>query len=141
MKELIQQIEGLHLTETHIGPLFNAGWEECLRNVLRILRRDGASLIKAERDRQILDEKWTPEHDDLHPEGDLAHAAMAYLLQVINSQAGDHCPACWPWDKHWWKPSTPVRNLVKSGALIAAEIDRLERKAALDPTGKSGVGA
>jgi hypothetical protein len=25
----------------------------------------------------------------------------------------------------WWKPSTPVRNLEKAGALIAAEIDRL----------------
>ena len=33
----------------------------------------------------------------------------------------------WPWAKKWWKPSDdPVRNLVKAGALIAAEIDRLE---------------
>jgi hypothetical protein len=28
----------------------------------------------------------------------------------------------------WWKPSTdPIRNLERAGALIAAEIDRLER--------------
>jgi hypothetical protein len=34
----------------------------------------------------------------------------------------------WPWDEKWWKPSTnPIRNLVKAGALIAAEIDRLQR--------------
>lgn len=34
----------------------------------------------------------------------------------------------WPWDEEWWKPSEdPVRNLVKAGALIAAEIDRLQR--------------
>ena len=29
----------------------------------------------------------------------------------------------------WWKPSIdPVRNLAKAGALIAAEIDRLQRQ-------------
>lgn len=34
----------------------------------------------------------------------------------------------WPWDASWWKPSAdPIRNLVKAGALIAAEIDRLQR--------------
>lgn len=33
----------------------------------------------------------------------------------------------WPWDAKWWKPSDdPIKNLVKSGALIAAEIDRLQ---------------
>jgi hypothetical protein len=33
----------------------------------------------------------------------------------------------WPWDGEWWKPNynDPVRNLVKAGALIAAEIDRV----------------
>jgi len=36
-------------------------------------------------------------------------------------------PPIWPWEKSWWKP-TPndrVKELVKAGALIAAEIDRL----------------
>jgi hypothetical protein len=34
----------------------------------------------------------------------------------------------WPWDNKYWKPSEDkVRNLVKAGALIAAEIDRLQR--------------
>jgi hypothetical protein len=35
----------------------------------------------------------------------------------------------WPWDREWWKP-TPnnrIRELAKAGALIAAEIDRLQR--------------
>jgi hypothetical protein len=32
-----------------------------------------------------------------------------------------------PWDYKWWKPSKdPIKNLVKAGALIAAEIDRLQ---------------
>jgi len=34
----------------------------------------------------------------------------------------------WPWEREAWKPSEdPIRNLVKAGALIAAEIDRLQR--------------
>lgn len=33
----------------------------------------------------------------------------------------------WPWDMKWWKPSKdPIKNLIKAGALIAAEIDRLQ---------------
>ncbi len=36
----------------------------------------------------------------------------------------------WPWEMAWLKISEdPVRNLVKAGALIAAEIDRLLRLA------------
>ena len=37
-------------------------------------------------------------------------------------------PDEWPWNITWWKPSTdPVRNLTKAGALIAAEIERIQR--------------
>jgi hypothetical protein len=37
-------------------------------------------------------------------------------------------PLAWPWAEKWWKPSEDqVRNLVKAGALIAAEIDRIQR--------------
>jgi hypothetical protein len=40
-----------------------------------------------------------------------------------------HPPDDWPWDWRFWKPSVdPIRDLVKAGALIAAEIDRLQRK-------------
>ncbi|MEB3421767.1 hypothetical protein VK682_24660 [Salipiger manganoxidans] len=35
----------------------------------------------------------------------------------------------WPWDRKWWKPTTPRRDLVKAGALIVAEIERLDRAA------------
>ena len=35
----------------------------------------------------------------------------------------------WPFEDAAWKPShDPVKNLVKAGALIAAEIDRLQRQ-------------
>jgi hypothetical protein len=35
----------------------------------------------------------------------------------------------WPWDRAWWKPSpnNRIRDMEKAGALIAAEIDRLQR--------------
>lgn len=35
----------------------------------------------------------------------------------------------WPWSLNWWKPSSdPIKDLVKAGALIAAEIDRLQNQ-------------
>jgi hypothetical protein len=71
--------------------------------------------IAAERARQISVEGWTPEHDDGHDFGQMSSAAACY--------------AFWPWDEKWWKPGTPRRNLVKAGALIVAEIERLDRAA------------
>lgn len=95
----------------------------------------GAELIAAERQRQVDAEGWTLEHDDEHDMADLTRAAMCYAdkaaAQVVDNvrYSGDVRPA-WPWDQGWWRPSTdPVRNLVKAGALIAAEIDRLQRVA------------
>jgi hypothetical protein len=38
----------------------------------------------------------------------------------------------WPWDESWWKPGDRIRELAKAGALIAAEIDRLNRIAAME---------
>lgn len=87
----------------------------------------GAELIAAERRRQVEEEGWTPEHDGEHAEGDLYEAAIAYLLAL--GERDQPPPDVWPWDSSWWKP-TPgdeVRQLVKAGALIAAEIDRRQR--------------
>lgn len=94
---------------------------------------DGAGLIAAERARQVAVEGWTPEHDDAHATGELLEAALAYgchsLEQVKNWHSMRTVHGLWPWDVNWWKPSDdPIRNLVKAGALIAAEIDRLKRK-------------
>jgi hypothetical protein len=33
----------------------------------------------------------------------------------------------WPWNKSWWKPRNAIEDLTRAGALIAAEIDRLQR--------------
>jgi hypothetical protein len=97
---------------------------------------DGVKLIAFERERQIKAERWTSEHDDEHKYGELAAAASCYAhhanCQVRRFQPSyiKNRPSDWPWDAEWWKPSAfPIRNLVKAGALIAAEVDRLQRLA------------
>lgn len=91
----------------------------------------GADRISAERLRQISEEGWTPEHDDTHNGGELIDAALSYVRAAINVDhpAMANPPLEWPWSVTWWKPSRDtIRNLEKAGALIAAEIDRLQRK-------------
>jgi hypothetical protein len=92
--------------------------------------KTGTELIAEERLRQIDGEGYTAEHDDAHPRGELAQAAMCYTHHALY---GGYAPLTWPWDYKWWKPGkgrtveTRVRALTKAGALIAAEIDRLQR--------------
>lgn len=95
-------------------------------------KKSGIELITEERRRQIDVEGWTPEHDAEHAAGELGDAAMCYIGTTLNefteySSELSKAPYAWPWAEAWWKPSDPVRNLVKAGALIAAEIDRLNR--------------
>lgn len=102
----------------------------------------GAVRIVLERRRQMVEEGWTPEHDDEHVNRQLVRAASCYLFQYL-SQVGwpprrqpDAAPsglpparfAGWPWRDGWKQSDDPIRNLEKAGALIAAEIDRLIRK-------------
>jgi hypothetical protein len=95
----------------------------------------GIELIAEERARQISQENWSEAHDDTHTDGDMRDAAEAYLREL--RYRFDHRDgvvakipsAPWPWLDDSWKPTAnPIRQLVKAGALIAAEIDRLARK-------------
>jgi|GEM_PF-2339212 hypothetical protein len=82
--------------------------------------------VLAERRRQIEQEGWTPEYDDeFHPGGRLAHAAACYALG--KHTIGPH--VLWPWNWSWWKPKDRRNDLVRAGALILAEIERLDRAA------------
>ena len=95
--------------------------------------KSGAELIADERNRQIKVEGWTPEHDDGHDLRELHRAAFCYCDPTLGEEPVFSTPRPredWPWDMRYWKPSEdPIRNLVKAGALIAAEIDRLQRSA------------
>lgn len=82
--------------------------------------------VAAERQRQITDEGWAPDHDDEHVNGQLAAAAACYAL-FANTQFVT-TPAPWPWSLNWWKQSGQRRDLVKAGALILAEIERIDRQ-------------
>lgn len=89
---------------------------------------DGASLIAQERKRQIEEEGYTAVHDEQHNNEELVEAAGCYIYSYVNRDP--QMPLIdWPWDPRDWK-STPedwIKQLVKAGALIAAEIDRLQR--------------
>ena len=86
----------------------------------------GIEAIRDERLRQVNDEGWDANHDDEHDRDQLVLAAANYALE--HTGHGDLIGDIWPWDEEWWKPGEPIRNLIKAGALIAAEIDRLERR-------------
>lgn len=118
-------------------------------STLRASRLTGKSSavaeIEVERERQKSVEGWTIEHDDEHCFGELAKAAGWYALNAafigrreclgdVNNPrheayslfAGDTASK-WPWDLSWWKPKNARRDLVRAGALIVAEIERLDR--------------
>lgn len=82
--------------------------------------------IAAERQRQIAKEGWTPEHDDGHSSGDLARLAMMYASpnegKVYEEMIGGYGDVC-----DWVKRKDVRRNLIIAGALIVAEIERLDR--------------
>lgn len=95
----------------------------------------GVTLISAERARQVLEEGFDAVHDDSeHEEGDIAGAGTAYADHAVRQMAagvplaGRPPDQTWRWSYQRWKPTDdPLRNLVKAGALIAAEIDKILR--------------
>jgi hypothetical protein len=89
----------------------------------------GIELIAAERKRQIELKGWTAEHDDTHECNELIQAAVCYLHESSSYEIGGDPPP-WPWPRRFESGlgrSGYVRSLTKAGALIAAEIDRLQR--------------
>ncbi|HGL4483168.1 TPA: hypothetical protein ACKE6T_004383 [Klebsiella oxytoca] len=88
-----------------------------------------AADVLAERQRQITAEGWTPEHDDKYQHCEMAVAAACYIMADDDPRAD--VPELWPWPSEWWKPTDVRRDLVKAGALILAEIERLDRAAGI----------
>lgn len=96
----------------------------------------GIEAIAAERKRQIEAEGWDHAHDAEHSDGSLAVAAACYALtghalHIDDPRGGGAVVpfwsvSLWPWDRKWWKPKDRRRDLVRAGALTAAEIDRLD---------------
>lgn len=110
---------------------------------------NGVEIIATERDRQR--EKWPLDHDDRHLGGELAAAAAVYAIPNMRTRETQVGPQkakkdkktltslLWPFERDAYKPRilgggyasayrARVEELAKAGALIAAEIDRLQRK-------------
>lgn len=97
----------------------------------------GVEVIAVERARQ--QEIWTPEHDDEHEGCELAAAAVSYALKALPDHefTDEAAWETWPWDgESFQSGASPyvfedrMRCLAKAGALIAAEIERQQRRAA-----------
>lgn len=108
--------------------------------------KTGIELIAEERKRQIESEGYSIKHDLEHNVREFIHAAITYTrssdlsLHSETFKPGDNwhetnepfyreeVKCGWPWDEKSFKPTTPLRDLVKAGALIAAAIDRLNAR-------------
>lgn len=104
--------------------------------------------IGEERRRQVVEEGFDADHDDAELNGALSDAAAVYcvtssmtsieilahrkfLREPDDRLAGFASAAtCWwpeNWDPSWFKAQGGRRDLIKAGALIVAEIERLDR--------------
>lgn len=104
--------------------------------------------VIAERVRQIEKEGYAAAHDDSHVDREIARAALAYVAHYIerawiaeelakgnafDSRYEEDGTDNWPWDEGW-NPKTPRLDLVRGGALLIAEIERIDRAAHLTET-------
>ena len=63
--------------------------------------------------------------EERHQGAELVRAALSYLAAA---DFGDNppLPFDWPFDPKSWRPEDRRNNLIRAGALIAAELDRME---------------
>lgn len=100
-----------------------------------------AADVLTERQRQVTAEGWSSKHDDKYKNTELAFAASCYAFHAAAATwdleddgipyDSHPAPKQWPWDPSWWKPTDARRDLVKAGALILAEIERIDRAAGI----------
>ena len=129
-----------------------AGMAESYETTISMLRSRIAELesrtvtaaaadVLAERQRQVTADGWSPKHDDQYKNTELAFAASCYAFHAAAASwdledngipyDSHPVPKQWPWDPSWWSPTDARRDLVKAGALILAEIERLDRAAGI----------
>ena len=83
----------------------------------------GLELIAKERKEQIEKHKWTEEHDKEHTEGQLKFASLYALGEKSKLQSYG-----WEWFQDKIDGKTDIERLTIAGALICAEIDRLQKE-------------
>lgn len=127
-------IEALTPMSVGIGAMKRLVAEEMTDAVIKALdaapspaepQTQAARDVLAERRRQVEAEGWTAKHDNEHDEGEMGAAAACYALAGVGQMVPLN--VAWPWARGWWKPKGGRRDLVEAGALILAEIERLDR--------------
>lgn len=136
------------------GETYNSLSLNCAIKSVEAALAQGTSLsiaendVLAERARQITEEKFPAEWDDLYRNKELERAAACFALYGtipsplrahfervgLGMASSDEIAAytifrLWPFKWSWWKPENPRRALVKAGALILAAIERIDRAA------------
>ena len=95
--------------------------------------KTGIELIAEERAEQIGKHGWTPEHDDTHTDGSLRVVAATLACDGTDAAVTDPLDRgsdCDPWGllEKLQGDENRVHRLAVAGALIAAEIDRIQRE-------------
>ena len=102
------------------------------------MKKTGIEFISEERLRHPNVEGWTEERDLQYTDEYLASVAACYAMpekqrdkyQSYSMELKNFFPRWWPesWAIRWWKPTPEnrIKELAKAGALIAAEIDRIQ---------------
>lgn len=104
----------------------------------------GVELISIERERKQARGTRTAEKDAKLDSGELLDAAQCYLHAAFATEdlidyesAEEFIEDGWPFDGNPNLSDSPVTNLVRAGALIAAEIDRIQAAEAVSVKVKS----
>lgn len=102
------------------------------------MKKTGIELINEERKRQLESEGYDSLNDSFYKNNELPKAAACYAaynyldkkeeMLDLDSYTVYDVPELFPFDKKHWKPSPNdrIKELSKAGALIAAEIDRIQ---------------
>lgn len=93
--------------------------------------KTGIELIAEERQEQIKKHGWNKKHDAAHVHGELCKVAA--ILAVVGTDAKVVSPDEWESGENIWGleeklKNNPIHRLKVAGALIAAEIDRINQK-------------
>lgn len=141
--EFVNQLGDAHPEKSVLIDRATKNWQQICAEVASLrtttAMSDAARDLLAERARQVQEEGWTPEHDDEHSNGEMAEAAACYAgtAHAPLSLKRRQCSGHWPWAAKWWKPSDARRDLIKAGALILAEIERMDRNGKTEPQDKA----
>lgn len=133
LRKIENLLENKHMDDTNHHQTSTPDADFC--GELRTI--SGLELIAAERQLQIV-KGYTPEHDDGHRDRELAAAAGSYALHAAGFASIPHIEgdnlnfdtitSIWPFGEYEFDGRTEQMDaLVKAGALIVAEIDRIHR--------------